>query len=501
MKNTFNRIIFTAILVISFFTATHSQNESFRFNVNFGEFTNLTYQLDCLNNLTYCTTPDYQALWQKEFLQTEADKKMLESWRNIRNRYQKYFEIENEVKFPLDRRANAVNLSTKIQIAGLQAKNFDDYLSRLDLLVIPFEREEFAKVIKHFQPRFSAWWEKEAKPKGAGFETKTANLLANERIKSVISKVNNFYQPALPQGYLVTFNLFYRPQIVNAGSGGQAIENQLMVEFFADENPAGRLDVVLHEFCHFLLNSLAPKDHVELQNMFVKSGRATAFPAFGLLDESLASAFGNGMVARLFTRPEDWKKYLDYELSFYNNPNIDKAAKAILPILDDWLAKGGKLNDENFVKIYLDTLEKAFGEKLTSPKLYLGQAFMFIDEQFDRELRRPLRQTLNIASLYSEHGDLSKIALDDFVNNPNLSSIYLVSPKSIKSLVSRKIITDKHAKEIQKIYKSEKKVLYSLKRNPNAYVFIAVAENDESLKQIVQDLANAEKSFIGKFVK
>jgi hypothetical protein len=111
MKNTFNRIIFTAILVISFFTATHSQNESFRFNVNFGEFTNLTYQLDCLNNLTYCTTPDYQALWQKEFLQTEADKKMLESWRNIRNRYQKYFEIENEVKFPLDRRANAVNLS------------------------------------------------------------------------------------------------------------------------------------------------------------------------------------------------------------------------------------------------------------------------------------------------------------------------------------------------------------------------------------------------------
>lgn len=489
------------ILFILFVSTASAQTQPFRFALNFNEFTNLTYQLDCLSNLTYCTTPDYQALWQKEFLKDEADKKMLESWRSIRNRYQKYFEIDNDLKFPISRGSSGVNLMTKIQIAGLQAKNLEEYQTRLDLLVVPFEREEFVKVIKHFQPKFSAWWEKEAKPKGANFANKTEELLNNDGVKSNITKFYAFYQPSLPAEYLITFNLFYRPQVVKAGSGGQATENQLMVEFFSDENPKRRMDVVLHEFCHFMMNSISPTDQIALQNKFVKSGRVTAIPAFGLMDEALASVLGNGIITRLFTTPESFQKYLAFDLSFYNNPNIDKAGKALLPVMDDWLAKGGKLNDENFVNLYLDTLEKTFGEKLTSPRLFLAQSFLFLDGKFDAQMRRPIRQTLNISSLYSQTGDLGKIDLEEYFGQPNLSSVFIVNPINLKQLATRKVVTDKDLKEIEKIYKTEKRALYSVKRNENAFTFIVVAENDESAKKVIEDLASAPKSFVGKFTK
>lgn len=477
------------------------QNEPFRFAFNFSEYSNLTYQLDCLNNLTYCTRDDYEALWKKEFLKNEEDKRMLESWRIIRNRYQKYFEIDSSIKFPLDPRANGVNLFTKIQIAGLQAKSLEDYLSRLDLLVVPFEREEFVKVIKYFQPRFSVWWECEAKIKGAAFVKKTENLMATESIKTNISKFYRFYQPSLPEGYLITFDFFYRPQVVKAGSGGQAIENQLLVEFFSDENPKRRLDVVLHEFCHFMFNSQSPENHLKLQNLFMQSGPATAIPAYGLMDESLAAAFGNGMIARSFSTPESWKEYFAFERSFYNNLNIDKTGKAMLPILDEWLSKGGKINDENFVKIYIEILEKTFGDKLTSPTLYLAQAFLFLDSNFETSLRQIYRQNLNTASLYSQQGDLSKNSLSDFFNNPNLSSVFIIHPKNVGQLATKKVITNKDQKEIEKTIKTEKRALYSIKRNENAYLFIIAAEDNNSAIELIKDLAGASKAFTGKFVK
>lgn len=488
---------FLIFFTIALLSTVKAQNQPFRFEVNFSEFTNLTFQLDCLNNFAYCTLPDYQALWQKEFLKTDEDKKMLDSWGKIRGRYQKYFEIENKVKFPIVPNSAGVSLSTKIQIAGFQAKNLDDYLSRLDLLVLPSEREEFAKVIKHFQPKYSVWWEKEAKIKGAAFDQKTKQLLADERVNGNIVKFYNFYQPNLPDDYLITFNLFYRPQLVKAGSGGQAVENQLVVEFLPDENPKRRIDVVLHEFCHFLLNSLPPEKYAELQGLFIKSGRASAIPAYGLLDESLASALGNGIIARLFTTPESWKEYLAFERSFYNNPNIDKAGKAILPLLDDWLAKNGKLNDENFVKLYLDAIENAFGEKIDAPSFYLGQAFLFLDENFDISFRSPIRQTLNIASLYSEKSDLKNAKLDDYFGNGNLSSVFVVSPKSLVQFGKRKILNDKDFKLISK----EKSGLFSFKRNVNSYIFVVLAENGEIALQLIKNLADSTKTFTGKFPK
>ena len=500
MKNL--KFYLSALIIFSSFLAVKAQqNQPFRFQVSFEEIANLTYQLDCLNDFTYCQKDDYRKLWETDFLKTDDDRKMLAAWKEIRARYSKEFEISSGKQFPIIKPINYINSADKIQIAGFQAKNIEDYLTRLDLLVLPKEREQFEKIIRHFKPNFAVWWEKEAKQKGQTFAAKTDELLNSAKIKDNIARFYNFYQPSLPENYLVTFDMFYRPNLVKSGSSGRALENHLLVEFLEGEHPAQRIDVVLHEFCHFLLGSLSDEDYFQLQNKFLQTNRPAAVPAFNLMNESLASALGNGIIARLFTPEDEWQKYLAAKGSFYNNPNIDQAAKAILPIMDDWLAKGGKINDENFVKLYLDTLEKSFGESLLTPQLFLNQTYLFVDKDFDDSVRYDFRRTLKVQSLYAEQEDLKTAQIKDYFANPNLSSAFIIFPNNLKLLADKKVISDQDFKQIGKRLKKGKHLLYAIKRNENAYNFVIIAETEETAKKLVGDLAKAPKLFLGEIPK
>ena len=69
----------------------------------------------------------------------------------------------------------------------------------------------------------------------------------------------------------------------------------------------------------------------------------------------------------------------------------------------------------------------------------------------------------------------------------------------MKQLVSRKVIAEKDFKQIQQIYKTDKKVLYSVKRNKSSYIFVIVADDIETVRKLTQDLANVSKAFVGKF--
>lgn len=490
-----------SFIVFVFFFDANAQNQPFQFRVSYEETTNLIYQLDCLNNLTNCGKDDYQALWEKEFFKTSEDRKILGDWAKIRNRYSGRILIDQAVKYPLDRRQNGINLYDKIMVAGLQAKSLEDYLTRLDLLVIPREREEFEKIVRHFQPRFSVWWENAAKEKGLIFAAQTNELLKSSAISENIAKFRNFYEPYLPKDYVITFDLFFRPNLAKSGSSGRALENRMIVEFLPDEKPERRIGVVLHEFCHFMFNNIEPEKQIEFQNAFLQTGRKSVVPAFNLLNETLATVFGNGIIQRSLVKSDTWQKYLAIDRSFYFDSNIDKAAKAVLPLMDEWLAKGGKMNDPQFVANYLDTLEKTFGERLLSPQLYLGQAFMFVDEKFDPSIRGSYQQIMKTASLSSRQGNINGANFEEYFSSPNLSAVFIVQPQNAEHLASKKVISARDFKEIRQAVKAEKKILYAIKRGENAYTFIIIAENNDAAKELLTNLAASPQAFTGRHIK
>ncbi len=215
------------------------------------------------------------------------------------------------------------------------------------------------------------------------------------------------------------------------------------------------------------------------------------------MNETLATAFGNGMIARAARPPAAFDKYAARKNSFYNNDSTDRAAKAILPMLDERLKNNQTINDAGFVNDYISALEGAFGEDLLKPKLYLSEMFLFVDDKYAVSTRRYVRDVqkiLETASLYSVEGNWTdENTLDDYKNHPRLNSVFVVHPDNIKELSGNKIISEAQAKQIQNEYDAKGEILFNTERAPFTYVYIVVAKDADSAKKSIAKLANAKQ--------
>lgn len=143
-------------------------------------------------------------------------------------------------------------------------------------------------------------------------------------------------------------------------------------------------------------------------------------------------------------------------------------------------------------------MENSFGESLLSPQLFLNQTYLFVDEKFDGSVRRGFRENLKVQSFFAEQTEVYKAEFNSFFTNPNLSAAFIVFPQNLKQLVYKKIISEKDFKELSKLLKKDKHLLYVIKRNENAYNFVIIAENDETAKKLIKDLADSPKLVLGE---
>lgn len=458
----------------------------FQVKVKFLEIANLTYQIDCVGNLPVnCSAGNLSELWKREFLQTDKDRRMLKEWKRLRELY------SSQVK--INKSSEGTSLFDKIRIAGFQASTVEDYAERLDLLTDPADRRSFENVIRHFYPKFHDWWQREAIKSGDDFARQTDALLRLPKIAAPLKQFYNFYAPDLPENYEISFNLLYIPDSVKEPSSGQQLQNYSLMEFKAKDRPAQRIDLAVHELCHFFYDNLPPENRVKLEQSFFNQNRAGATPAYNLLNETLAAAFGNGMIARSVTPPDEYEKYVAAKNSFYNNDAIDRAAKAVLPWLDDWLKKGKTINDPEFINQYISVLEKSFGEDLLKPKLYLSEMFLFVDGKYGVSMRRQVRRTLETVSFYAAEGLLTDKNLSAFKNNPRLNSVFIAHPDNVAELVRRQIISGAQAKQIQTEFDSKQMVLFASERAPFTYVFVVVAKDADSAIKQIEKLSVAQK--------
>lgn len=487
-----SRLLFL-LIVVSF--ASIAAAAQIRVSIKFNEIPNLTYQLDCVGDLQIqCSRQNLGDLWTREFLKSGEDRRMLKEWARLRDLY------SEDVRLSKDSDANSsqINLFDKIRIAGFQASGVEDYAARLDLLTAPADRSAFERVIRHFQPKFKVWWHAEAVKAGDEFAEQTEILFGSPQVSAFVKQFYNFYQPVLPADYEISFNLFYTPDAIkDEASNGQQLQNYSVMEFKPGEKPAQRIDVAVHELCHFFYDNIKPESRAEMERRFFAANRAAAVPAYNLMNETLATAFGNGIIARAVTPPAAFDRYVARRNSFYNNDSIDRAAKAILPLLDEQLKNKKTISDDRFASNYISALEKAFGEDLLKPKLYLSEMFLFVDGKYGVSTRRhvrDVREILQTASLYSSEGNWTdENILDDYKNHSRLNSIFVVHPDNIGELSRNKIIAAPQAKQIQNEYDAQGQVLFNTERAPFTYVYIAVAKDADGAKKLIEKLANARQ--------
>jgi hypothetical protein len=490
------RITRLLFLLIAVFLIRSTAEAQFQVRVKFNEIPNLTYQLDCVGELPiYCSRQNLGDLWTREFLKTDEDRRMLKEWARLRDLYSKDVRLsEDSADSP-----SSIDLSDKIRIAGFQAASVEDYAARLDLLTAPSDRRAFERVVRHFAPRFRIWWRSEAAKAGDDFAKQTDVLLRAPKISEPLKQFYNFYQTDLPDAYEISFNLFYVPSAIKEPTNGQQLENYSLMEFRANEKPAQRVDVAVHELCHFFYDNRKTEVGARLEQRFYATRRAGALPAFNLLNEALAAAFGNGMIARAVTPPAEFEKYVAAKNSFYDNDSIDRAAKAILPLLDERLGRRQTIDDPEFVGDYISALEKAFGADLLKPKLYLSEMFLFVDGKYAASMRRDARRALEPASFYAVEADWNDDnILDDYHKRPRLNSVFIVHPDNLGELVKNKIVSESNARTMRKEFDVKQAVLFNAERAPFTYVYIIVAKDAEGARSALERLAGAQQ-FLGVY--
>jgi hypothetical protein len=112
------------------------------------------------------------------------------------------------------------------------------------------------------------------------------------------------------------------------------------VQFRPDDDPAARVAVVVHGYCHFLFMT-APQDlHKLKMDVFARSAEHSAASAFSVMNEALASAIGNGLFMRSYLGPERFAVYASRTESFYAVPAVDRAVKAVLPLVERYARAG-----------------------------------------------------------------------------------------------------------------------------------------------------------------
>lgn len=479
-----------------------SNSQGITFNFYTTELSNLCYQLDAMAGLEMGSGEVFRELWKNKIGWSTEDEKLLTQWRECR---QQYFESVKLGRLPQEPRYQPnppvqpyVDLSKKIRIASLIATHPDDYQSALAVTVLPADAYRLAAILQNFQLRFHPWWETEGKRITEPFVQQFTDLMAQKNLTEFSNQVARFYESQIAPGYAINIFLMARPKSKNQHTSGEVFDNFSTVEVLEGEKPEQRIDVVLHEVFHHFFSLSPVEKRIALVNAFATHPDPDSLAVYHILDEVLATALGNGLVFQKVSTSQYFEKFLAIDQSFYNDPFIDKTAKAIMPVIRKRVESGQSLFD-GFVDQYISTARQALGDTMSDPQLRLFvRTSVFADAGF-----RPLAQELargiraGYSSTYVGNG-LSPDALTAFETYSGMSGLVVLKSSQVKELESWEKILGKSAiKQALQAAKKHRAFVLAVKRNPKSTLFLVVGTEASSIGTVLKSLIQNHIAFEG----
>lgn len=359
------------------------------------EVANLVCQLDILSGIAPGSKDAFEKLWKTKLDFAESDEKELEAWRKLWRRYGQQLRlpppISKQADFPL--RFEAVDISRKARLAGLDSDTLSDYRERINLLMRPNDAAEATRIVAHFQTRFKPWFDQEAKGALLGAKDNLEKKIAETDLAKLWSQVAAFWRAEIVHGEKVQFNLLYKPPL-SFGSHAEQIENQAIIEVSGPQDGVSRLDVVSHELFHYFYSRSPIQSHFDQVHKLTAMTNGQAME--GLFNEAMATTFGNGLVARKLN-PDRFERTKSRPKSFYNEDVIDRVGKALMPYADKWLAESKTIDSPGVLEEYAKACAEGLGRDLERPALSYRSLALVSDPQF-AEFGPELRQALNCGS-------------------------------------------------------------------------------------------------------
>jgi hypothetical protein len=229
--------------------------------------------------------------------------------------------------------------------------------------------------------------------------------------------------------------------------------------------------------------SASPIDkQAALVTSFVTSKDPIAQPAYAILDEVLATAFGNGLVARAVDKA-DYERRLGHPNGFYNDMFIDAVAKALLPALEKRLAAHGTVFDPDFVTEYLAAAHAAF-PKGFPPRSYL-RPLNFVYEPALKTSTDHLREVAG--ANYSDGGESSLETFALVAKHPGWGTALVVTKPHLELLAP---VIDKPTLATLK-KQTATSFVFAQRHTPIGVTFVFVAPDDAAMTKLIDQFSTA----------
>ena len=457
-----------------------------------GRFPNLVYQLDCMSGLTSCSRAAYRHLWRTRLGGLDADdEEALAAWRSIRERYQGRIEAREELHLPpsplpvahLGRR-----IEERIRIAALSSRNIHVFAHNMSFFLDAADVDRAAAIASRFDARFGPYWA-ESGPEMRASAKAFAALLGSPRLADLADGIAAFYAVDVPGGARIVFDLVARPAHDSADAAKQ-LGNHAIVEVRPGTRPETRIDVVLHELFHFYFAAGRYDQRAALAARFADSPSPLGLNAYGLLEEVLATAFGNGLVQRTVDEPE-FRRRLAQPMGFYNDEFIDRISKAVLEPLEARLTAGGTLHDADFVPEFVGLVEKSYPRGMP-PRAYLRTMVIAHDDRLG-ESYDALAKLAHANWMTSESSLDPKVAGAMFDERPLWTAVWMAYTPAIEALRAwERHIGAKEIAVIEALARRAGSFVYASRRVGGAWAFVFVAPDDASMKALIEAFAKVE---------
>lgn len=335
------------------------------------------YQLDCIAGQSNCSRAAYQNLWNTLGYQ-DSDQAQIQAWQALRS------DLDiTQVNGPtLPNLAEPLlfqnsNRWQSVRVAALTSDTLSAFEQKLVVTVSADEARALRNILQHFSDRFlRRWWEQGARAESEALLQRYRESFASYNLDDEIEKISAFYGVTHRQEGL-HFHLLLQAPGAEDLSLAEQILNHGVIEISSAQSPRSQLDVMIHEMTHYFFKQLPPETQASIQGFFAQQPDPFAMSAFHLLDETLATAIGNGYLNARLLDPAFFAQMQATPLSFFNDTFIDSNAKALYQS-GDFLANQ-VLDSSAFLARYYAIAQNAIALDHPIPGLRLSAVYAATD--------------------------------------------------------------------------------------------------------------------------
>jgi hypothetical protein len=464
---------------------------------HFEPFANLVYQLDMVSGyLPYARSEAISKIWKDRIANQPGDEKFLTQWQATMRRLEAKGQVAFNPKL-IYSIATIQNEGERVREIGLNSTSIADFAKQVARQIEPTAAKELSEVLARFNPSFTHWWTQEATPKGSTFRVKAAELFKSEKITKAIGNLVHFYQPQLPSGQVVPVHFMYKPK-ASEPSHGEQVGSSALMEITEGESPANRIDVTLHELSHFFFRKAGVDVHIKLTTKFQKVPDPSGMAVFSIMNEALATALNNGMVAESLMEGPAFNQYRAAPLSWYYNTSIDGTAKASYDWLKAYVQRGGTMTDPQFASAYVRAIRAGMGPKIDAPAVQMFGVNYIWSEAWPRELVF-LPQQLLQSSVSARFSDtkLENALREAVTSSPMLSTLLIIRPDELTRITKVEPLVAKYAAQLQANVNKTGTSLMGARRKSGLALYVIVASDSNGVERELKRLAALENDLAG----